>query len=307
MPYFVQDHFSTAEEAYTETSDFLFHALSKFSKVDTSVHEDDATSLFLDPTKPTALQLPRISLPKFSGVVSQWEGFRNTFREMVDSNNSIAKTLKFHYLRSCLSGTPAELLTNLAPSEDNYTTAWTALTNEYDDKRALIRAHVKTILCFPSMKTENAAELKRFRNTISTARSALANLGSPVEYWDHLLVGCMELKLSPETVREWDKSLGKSKEFASYEDMYEFLTVCTRSRPGTSDEADTKARVKSRPSVHSVSVPSCVDCTESHNLATCEDFLLKSIAQRNALVKNKQVCFKCLRPGHFTSTCLSRS
>jgi len=129
------------------------------------------------------------------------------------------------------------------------------------------------------MKTENTAELKRFRNTISTARSALANLGSPVEHWDHILVDSMELKLSPETAREWDKSLGKSKEFASYEDMYEFLSVCTRSCPGTSDEVDTKARAKSRPSVHSVSVPTCVDCTDSHNLAECEDLDSKSVAQ----------------------------
>jgi len=43
---------------------------------------------------------------------------------MINSNNGIAKTLKFHYLQSCL-GAPAELITNLAPSEDNYTTAWT--------------------------------------------------------------------------------------------------------------------------------------------------------------------------------------
>jgi len=33
MPYFVQDHFATAEEAYIEASDFLIHAISKFSKV----------------------------------------------------------------------------------------------------------------------------------------------------------------------------------------------------------------------------------------------------------------------------------
>jgi len=71
MPYFVQDHFATAEEAYTEASDFLLHALSKFNKVGTSVHEDDAISLFLDAMKPTASQLPRINLPKFSGIVSQ--------------------------------------------------------------------------------------------------------------------------------------------------------------------------------------------------------------------------------------------
>jgi len=85
IPYFVQNHFSTAEEA-TEASDFLFHALSKFNKAGTSVHEDDTSSLFLDATKPSVSQLPRLDLTKFSGVVSEWEGFRNTFREMVDSN-----------------------------------------------------------------------------------------------------------------------------------------------------------------------------------------------------------------------------
>jgi len=161
------------------------------------VHEDDTSSLFLDATKPSVSQLPCLGLIKFSGVVSEWECFRNIFREMVNSNKRIAKTLKFHYLKSCISGAAADLITNLAPSEDNYSTAWTALTNEYDDRRALIRAHVKSILCFPQMKTENIEELKRFRNTISTARSALANLGSPVEHWDHLLVGSMELKFSP--------------------------------------------------------------------------------------------------------------
>jgi len=96
IPYFVQDHFSTAEEAYNEASDFLLHALSKFNKAGTSVHEDDASSLFLDTTKPSLSQLPRLDLPKFSGVISEWEGFRNTFRETVDSNKGIANTLKFH-------------------------------------------------------------------------------------------------------------------------------------------------------------------------------------------------------------------
>jgi len=109
----------------------------------------------------------------------------------------------------------------------------------------------------------------------------------------------MELKFSPETVREWNKSLGKSREFASYQDIYDFLTICTRSHPDTSDAADTKARAKSRPSVNSVSVSTCVDCAGSHNLAACEDFRSKPVAQRNALVKKKQVCFNCLRSNHY--------
>jgi len=89
----------------------------------------------------------------------------------------------------------------------------------------------------------------------------------------------------------------------SYEEMYEFLTVYTRGLSDSTRASDAsgyiKARVKSRPSVNSVSVPICVNCAGSHNLTTCEDFLSKSIAQRNALVRKKQVCFNYLQPGHY--------
>jgi len=304
MSYFVQDHFLTAEAAYEEASDFLIHELSKFNKASTRVQEDDINALFLEP--PSSSQ----SLPKFSGVISEWEVFRDTFRAMIDSNIWLTNTLKFHYLKSCVSGAAANLLINLAASDDSYSTAWKILTNEYEDKQVLIRIHVQSILCFPPMKTENLAELKRLRDTVATARAALANLGSPVEHWDHILVGSMELKFSPKTEREWNRTLGNSKEFPSYEEIYKFLTIYTRgcsNATRASDAVNVKTRVKSRPSVNSVSVPTCVNCAGSHKLNVCEDFLAEPIAQRIALVKKKQACFNCLRSSHFTSKCPSRS
>jgi len=68
-------------------------------------------------TKPASSQLPPIDLPKFSGVMSEWEGFRHTFSDMVDSNKGITNTMKFHYLKSCVSGAATSLITNLAPSD----------------------------------------------------------------------------------------------------------------------------------------------------------------------------------------------
>jgi len=74
-------------------ADFLVTELSKFNKTNTSVHEDATGSLFLDATKPSLSQLPRIDLSKFSGVIFEWESFRNTFSDMVDSNKGITNTL----------------------------------------------------------------------------------------------------------------------------------------------------------------------------------------------------------------------
>jgi len=159
----VHNHYSDAERAYEEAVDFLINALSKFDKASIPRYEDDTNSSFLEATKPSSSQLSRIGLPKFSGVMSEWEGFLNTFKSMIDSNPGLTNTLKFHYLQSCVSGAAAKLIVNLAPSDDSYLTAWKALMNEYEDKRALIRTHIASILRFPSMKTENIVELKRLR------------------------------------------------------------------------------------------------------------------------------------------------
>jgi len=310
ISYFVQDHFSTAEDAYYEALDFLIDELGKFKNAGIPVHEDSPDSSSFEATKLLSSRLPRINLPKFSGEFSEWESFRNTFEALIGFNNKITHTLKLYYLKSCVSDAAAKLINNLSVSEDNYPSAWKILMYEYEDKRALIRTHITSILRFPPMKMENVVELKRLRDTVANARAALANLGSPVEHWDQIIVRIMETKFSPETAREWDKSLGKSREFASYQQIYEFLTIYARGcsdKTSAKDAVEVKARGKSRPLVNSVSVPSCVNCTGSHNLAACDDFLSKPIAQRGALVKMKQVCFNCLRSGHFASKCQSRS
>ncbi|KAH0946266.1 hypothetical protein HN011_010823, partial [Eciton burchellii] len=42
-------------------------------------------------------------------------------------------------------------------------------------------------------------------------------------------------------------------------------------------------------------------------LAKCEKFLSLSVEQRNTPAREKRVCFICLRPGHFTTKCPSKS
>jgi len=132
LPYFVQDHYSEAEAAFESAADFLVTELSKFNKVGTPVHEDDTDSSFCETMKPLLSQLPRIDLPKFSGEFSKWENFRNMFGALVGSNDKITNTLKFHYLKSCVSGDVAKLINNLSMTDDSYPTAWKILMNEYE-------------------------------------------------------------------------------------------------------------------------------------------------------------------------------
>jgi len=169
----------------------------------------------------------------------------------------------------------------------------------------LIHSHLGSFVCFPAIKSENLVELKKLREALIVAR-ALANLGSSVEHWEHTIVFIISLKFSLETQCEWNKTLRKSREYASYEQMHDFLTVYTR-RLTYYESIGRISIIKSCTSVNSVSVLTCVNCAGSHNLATYEDFLSKLIPQRSTFVRKKRVCFNCLRPNHFTPKFPSRS
>jgi len=164
-------------------------------------------------TKSPSSRLPLIDLPKFSGTYSEWESFRETFGSLVESDGKLTDTLKFHYLKSCVSDKAAKLISNLTVTDDNYAVAWKLLTKKYENKRALIHSHLESFICFPAIKFENLGELRKLRDTVAAARAALTNLGSPIEHWDHIIVFIMSMKFSPETRREWNKTRGKSTEY----------------------------------------------------------------------------------------------
>jgi len=104
------------------------------------VPEDKTDASSIEATKSLSSRLPRIDLPKFS----EWESFRDTFEVSVGADVNITNTLKFHYLKSCVSGTAAKLINNLSMTDDNYAAAWKLLTNEYENKRALIHSHLSS-------------------------------------------------------------------------------------------------------------------------------------------------------------------
>jgi hypothetical protein len=54
----------------------------------------------------------------------------------------MSNTLKFHYLKSSVTGEAASLINKLQISHDNYTSTWKILVEEYNDKRALIDTHI---------------------------------------------------------------------------------------------------------------------------------------------------------------------
>jgi hypothetical protein len=80
--------------------------------------------------------------------------------------------LKFHYLKTSVIGDAALLINQFQISLENYT--WKKLVMEYNDKGALIHAHIHSFACLPKDKSESATELKKLQDTVSIALAALS-------------------------------------------------------------------------------------------------------------------------------------
>jgi hypothetical protein len=83
------------------------------------------------------------------------------FESLVDSNDAMSNILKFHYLKSSVIGNAALLINRLQISLENYTAPWKMLVKGYDDKRALIHAHIYLFEDLPKGKSESVTELKK--------------------------------------------------------------------------------------------------------------------------------------------------
>lgn len=93
------------------------------------------------------LNLPAISMKKFSGNISEWEEFRDTFQAFFnDSEQKMPNCQKLLYLKSFLEGEAFNLLKSLSSNNENYNAAWEILNKRYHNVRRIFEAHFNAIL-----------------------------------------------------------------------------------------------------------------------------------------------------------------
>lgn len=262
-------------------------------------------------------------VPTFSGELSEWERFRALFCSVVGDRATLSDVQKLYYLKASVTGDAALILNRVPFSDANFAAAWKLLTDEYDNVRNLVQAHLRAFVDFPIMKIETAVDIKRLRDTVSSSIALLETLKRPINATDDLLIYIITQKFSKRTRIEWNLQLGRNNECPTYKQLYDFLTQRIR---GIADLADNnehtvssvnsakrsdgrmkKGHAAVNNTVEHGSTPRCPHCAADHFLAKCELFLRLTIDQRATFIKRNKLCFLCLRPGHMTVKCRSRS
>ncbi|XP_070515860.1 uncharacterized protein [Cardiocondyla obscurior] len=252
------------------------------------------------------IRLPKINLPTFSGKYEEWTTFHDTFNSLIHENEPLSNVQKFHYLRASLVDEAKNVIAALEVSGTNYEGAWELLKDRYDDRRAIVYAHIRAILELPRMQQENAADLRRICDGVSRHIGALKALKRNADAWDDLLVYMLSEKLDSVTAEKWQASL-KDTELPTLREFKKFLThrsvileTLARKEPNAATRrSDTRPKSRfdrRRQALHATATrANCTYCAGEHAIYACGAFVALSVSQRISEIRKKGLCLNCLR------------
>lgn len=270
------------------------------------------------------VQLPRMSLPTFSGDYTEWMSFSDIFRSAVDGNQSLTNAQKLQYLKSSLRDEALQVIVHFTVTNENYIEAWTKLASRYDKKKKIVQAHIERFMGQTPVVQKSVTQLRQLTNTSDQVVRALKALGC--ESRDQWLIYILLSKLDSESVTLWSQET-VATDMPTLEKFLEFLelrcyaletvqtTPITKHQPPTSKNS-SPATIRTNHITHNNTVHNsrstnrsivsqCVACTQMHPLYQCQTFKGWLIPSRREFVKTKRLCYNCLSQGHGVTDCTS--
>ncbi|XP_022167349.1 uncharacterized protein LOC111031631, partial [Myzus persicae] len=273
----------------------------------------------------SAFQLPKRTFPVFSGEMTEWQGFDDLFTSILSHAPELPDVERFEFLKMSLKGEALSLISHLALTATNYTSAWKILRSRYGNKRDLARIHLDALLANQIVKSNDGSSIKTQINTILENTAALDNLDFVTRQWSPLLVHIFEKHLDYELRARWELVVGENH-YPQISDFVDFLRTHLRSaeiysscsssnrhnsasKPHTSvkqssfnhrSSSSVLATTSSNPSVKS-----CPLCNAPHSIRSCTLFTDKPPNERFLIAKTHRLCINCLGTGHSSGRCPS--
>lgn len=269
-----------------------------------------------------SVRLPPITLPKFSGLHSEWPAFISVFRSLVHNQTELDDLQKFFHLNSCLFDSARAVISDYKLEASNYIPAFNALVSRYESKRLLANHYLQKIFEFTPLKASSLDSLHNFVQVHKNSISALRQLGI-VNLDDFILLSLSLRNLDSQTRKAFETKFADD-ELPTFESLTRFLESATRTLElcGTDKQSvatprSTTSPVKRLNSFIATSAVSTKDkrlfkrsdatcplCKQTHQLAHCSVYIAQAIPQRYETLKRFKLCFNCLGQ-HSRSECPS--
>ncbi|XP_043487121.1 uncharacterized protein LOC122514393 [Polistes fuscatus] len=308
-PYIMENEIRNIEGAYELTMFALTGLSRQLQQAEAPTPTREASNPAVTSEDLGYTELPKMSLPKFSGREEDWENFFDSFTSMVHDVPGINDVTKLRYLKSCLEGEAAVWIRNVSTRNSNYASTWEALQTRYHNPRLFVFKKVLTLMNLPCLKRESTAELQALLDRVQGIVSSLRNAGWAVDYWDTILFITLSSQLDPDTANAWNAEV-VSRERIRPGAEFRVIGGNTREKrtaPPPKSGPPCKvfhAKSEGAPTTVVKDPAPCRFCSGLHPLWKCDRFKARSVPQRIQVVRNLRACYNCFG-GHPLRSCLS--
>lgn len=249
------------------------------------------------------LKLDKVQLPTFNGSLVDWISFRDQFRDLVHFNPNLSDMIKFHQLRTHLSGVAFETIRGYSFTASNYEAAWKDLNQRFNRVDNIIDEFIHRFISMPHLGDyPTALKYTTMIDITKQMLQTLPNFGIDITNWDPIVKYVILAKMDDETKRAWKTQIGKLQQ-VSLVHLMEFLETrvfmvndrqeSTRKRENI--KLDVERQQRKGIKVNHVTEQKCFKCNEAHYIYQCGEMLSLSAPKRTEIIKGLGLCFKCLR------------
>ena len=266
------------------------------------------------------INLPVLTLKKFSGEYEEYQEFIDSFNASVHTNDDLEPVEKFTYLKAHLEGDASSLIKGYSTTNANYLSALKLLKENFGREDLVISSHISNLLklkCCSDQK--DVRGLRELLNSIQTRLRSLEALNVPINDHSIFIVPIILSKLPLALSVMWSRKrkppdIGDLLKLVQNE--VEGYEAAVRVQEVFAEEANTKSntnirkrspelRYSTASALHVNSKKYCVVCKENSNHDTdkCRMFLNSNIAERKSYIYDEYACFSCLKKGHMVKNC----
>ena len=289
-----------------------------------------------------ALTLPQPEVPTFTGDPIEYCNFIRAFENMIEAKTT-SYSARLYYLVQYTAGDVQELMRNCLAmdSEKGYREARKLLTKRYGQPYRIASACVERVTNGPAIKSEDGAALLSFSVLLTSCKNTLTDIGylSKIENPDSLkkIVSRLPFNLRQKWRDVADTITERQEREVTLSDVASFVEEKARilthpifgdisgepkGKGGVDMRKSTSRRVSSfEADAHNpdntgegvseeIPVPRssrnrlcCPLCKSPHWLSQCSDFRRRGVNERYELVREKELCYNCLVPGHYAVVC----
>ena len=259
------------------------------------------------------VRLPKLELSHFSGAVTEWTTWWETFKATVD-DSELAEVTKFSYLQSLLEGEAASVIKGLTLSSAHYRVACDLLQERFGRRELIIFSHIQKLMHLETEGKNSLVKLKNLQDQVLIHVRSLEALGIDGSTFGIFLTPLVLSRLPSDVRMEWARK-GEGHE-GDLKFLLDFLKeeIQRRERADSFKVSDVKTSVSSEtkgkrtvPTASALvsSSSSCGVCKGYHMTAKCHKLLKMSLPERVETVRSAYLCYRCLSPDHIMRRCKS--